>query len=157
MTEATVPELTIRNGTFADVPTIVHLWFRTWHATSPHLDHPEPIHLWESRFRSEILPAETVLVAELDGEIVGFMGLREWEGYLHLLYIAPEYHGRGVGSMLLAEAIRRCPSGLKLTTLESNSRARRFYERHGWTPGEPTLHPRTGHPSVAYHWSPRGE
>jgi putative acetyltransferase len=147
-------EIVIRPASEDDVPQLVEVWFDTWHATSPDLEHPQPIELWAQRFYTEILPNETVLIAECNGYPAGFMALREAEGYLHLLYVSPEYQQHGVGSLLLAEAIRRCPTGLRLTTLESNTDARAFYERRGWTAGKSTRHPRTGHPSLEYRWSP---
>jgi putative acetyltransferase len=150
-------EIVFRAASEDDVPQLVKVWFDTWHATSPDLEHPQPIELWEQRFHTEILPNETVLIAEFNGYPAGFMALREAEGYLHLLYVSPEYQQRGVGSLLLEEAMQRCPRGLRLTTLESNTKARAFYERHGWIVGESTRHPRTGHPTLAYRWSPEAD
>jgi ribosomal protein S18 acetylase RimI-like enzyme len=147
-------EIVLRPATDADVAALVRLWFDTWHATSPDLEHPDPFDHWEQRFRTEILPRETVLVAELDGKISGFMALREHEAYLHSLYVLPTAQQHGVGSRFLEEAMRRCPNGLQLSTLKSNHRARAFYERHGWEPGEEVPHPRSGHPNIVYRWSP---
>jgi ribosomal protein S18 acetylase RimI-like enzyme len=154
MTDADRSAIALRPATSDDVPELVKIWFDTWHITSPRLTQPQPIELWEQRFRNEILPRETVLVAERHGQTCGFLALRESEGYVHLLYVSPSAQRSGVGSRLLAEAAHRCPTGLSLTTLESNDNARRFYERHGWIAGEQGQSARTGHPTVAYRWTP---
>ena len=154
MTETSSSAVTLRPATASDVPVLVRLWFDTWQVTSPDLTHPEPIELWEKRFQEQIFPNETVLVAEINGQTAGFMALRESDGYLHLLYVSPTFQRSGVGSRFLDEAARRCPGGLRLTTLESNDNARRFYERHGWIAGESGRLGRTGHPTVAYRWNP---
>jgi GNAT superfamily N-acetyltransferase len=154
MTETSQSGITLRPATAADVPELVKIWFDTWHATSPHLTHPEAIELWERRFQSEIPQREMVLVAELDGATRAFMALRERDGYVHLLYVSPSAQRSGIGALFLAEAARRCPDGLSLTTLECNDNARRFYERQGWIAGERGHSARTGHPTVAYRWTP---
>ena len=40
--------------------------------------------------------------------------------------------GRGIGSALLAVAKRERPQGLRLWAFQTNTGARRFYERHGF-------------------------
>jgi GNAT superfamily N-acetyltransferase len=84
----------------------------------------------------------TVLVAEQDGVVAGFViGGRSRDpdgegGEIYSLYVAPVHWGHGLGSRLLAEAVRRlAPLGpMTLWVLEKNHAARRFYERHGWSP-----------------------
>lgn len=156
MTDGSRADLSLRMATEADVQALVRIWFDVWPTATPQLKHPDPIERWQQRFQTEILPNETVLVAERDGRVVGFMALREQDAYLHLLYVLPDAQGSGVGSLFLNEAMKRCPEGLRLTTLEPNTHARRFYERHGWVAGLHGQNARTGHPTVAYSWSPRG-
>ena len=78
------------------------------------------------------------LVAELEGELVGF--LMSWivADQLHVLNIAtdPGWLRRGVGTALLREAARRgLARGLVEATLEvrrGNAPGRAFYRRHGF-------------------------
>jgi GNAT superfamily N-acetyltransferase len=86
-----------------------------------------------------------VLVAEdSSGRIVGIAALGAERGgrdpavgELHMINLAPQVWGRGVGTALL----RSCEHELRqlgfqqavLWVLEGNSRARRFYEREGWS------------------------
>jgi GNAT superfamily N-acetyltransferase len=78
-------------------------------------------------------------VAELDGRLAGFVNAHAREDRWHLsyLFVDPEHQGRGVGARLLehaqAEAARRGYSRMSLHTPRLNARARRFYERAGWS------------------------
>lgn len=68
-------------------------------------------------------------VAELDGEVVGYLMLtRDW---LDDLFLAPQSCGQGIGTTLLEVAKARRPDGFLLWVFESNGGARRFYARHG--------------------------
>ena len=79
----------------------------------------------------------TVRVAEVDGRIVGFAaagpsrpGVQRRPLELGMIYVLAEAHGRGIGHALLDAVIGDRPA--QLWVAEENSRARRFYERHGF-------------------------
>jgi GNAT superfamily N-acetyltransferase len=71
-----------------------------------------------------------VWVIQDGGRIVGFAGLSK--GWLDHLYMDPDSHGAGFGSMLLEHAKSLQPEGLQLWVFQKNVGARRFYERHGF-------------------------
>ncbi|MFT3952620.1 MAG: GNAT family N-acetyltransferase [Oscillospiraceae bacterium] len=82
-----------------------------------------------------------LFVAEENGEIcgAGSFGADENDpklAYLMQLYVAPEKQGGGIGTALLEricdEAAACGFSGVVLNTLEQNTKARRFYEKHGF-------------------------
>jgi RimJ/RimL family protein N-acetyltransferase len=82
-----------------------------------------------------------VLVAVADADEIGFVrvGLGEDEGEIglvYLLYVLPEYWGRGVGKVLMRAAMDELQElGMReaiLWVLHDNQRARAFYERLGW-------------------------
>jgi putative acetyltransferase len=80
-------------------------------------------------FSQRFLPANTVCVAERDGEIVGYVGFDpDW---INHLFVHPDAQGQGLGPRLLAKALedgrRR-----RLWTFQQNTRARRFYEARGF-------------------------
>ena len=52
--------------------------------------------------------------------------------FVDQLYVEPGLTGRGIGSALLAVAKRERPQGLQLWAFQTNTGARRFYERHGF-------------------------
>jgi len=63
-------------------------------------------------------------------DLVGIIAFRE--GWIDQLYILPSSQGAGIGTALLGIAKSRFP-GFSLWTFQRNTRARRFYERHGFT------------------------
>jgi uncharacterized glyoxalase superfamily protein PhnB len=76
------------------------------------------------------------------------------DDWIDHLYVDPDSTGRGVGSQLVAVAKTLRPSGVHLWTFESNTRARRFYERHGFVAVERTDGDNEeGAPDVRYQWS----
>lgn len=96
-------------------------------------------HLW---WADAIRRAASVLVVEIDGEVVGYATFgrnraRELpqEGEIYELYIRPEYQGVGLGTRLFAAARARLAShglaGLVVWALEDNANAARFYAGAG--------------------------
>lgn len=85
---------------------------------------------------------DSVLVAEADGAVVGFVSLDPQAGVIHNLFIDPGWHKRGIGSALLREALGLLRGGshpAELACAARNAAARAFYERNGWTPvGSPS-------------------
>ncbi len=85
------------------------------------------------------------LVAEADGEVVGWAchgpyregELRTADAELYAIYVDPGRLARGVGRALLRESVTRCTAAghgrMLLWVLKENARARRFYERAGFS------------------------
>jgi GNAT superfamily N-acetyltransferase len=81
-------------------------------------------------FASRIVEECELWVAEHDGALAGILVL---DGdFVDQLYVEPGLTGRGIGSALLAVAKRERPQGLQLWAFQTNTGARRFYERHGF-------------------------
>jgi GNAT superfamily N-acetyltransferase len=96
---------------------------------------------------------DEIWVAE-DGEIVGFLGLKD-DVVTHL-YVEPASQSRGIGSALLGHAKSLRPKRLELWVFQKNDGARRFYERHGFrlvreTDGADNME---REPDALYEWSP---
>jgi ribosomal protein S18 acetylase RimI-like enzyme len=81
-------------------------------------------------------------VAEVDGEIVGFVGVGpshdpDAEGELYTIYVHPDHWRGGVGRELMLageERMRELGYGrVVLWVLDGNARAQRFYESTGWS------------------------
>jgi ribosomal protein S18 acetylase RimI-like enzyme len=79
---------------------------------------------------THLLPEAVVWVAEIDGELAGYMALRGDD--LEHLYVAPRCQGRGIGSALLDKAKALSPRRLQLYAFQRNVRAREFYEARGF-------------------------
>lgn len=85
----------------------------------------------EALFAPELLNQRTVLVAERDGEIVGYASLDTEAGFLPALYLKPGVRGAGLGKALLDAVKSARPNGFELTVFEPNKDAMRFYIREG--------------------------
>lgn len=79
--------------------------------------------------RDIVLPRQQVTVAEAGCNVVGFIAVSgDW---VEQLYLDPDWTGQGIGSRLLTQATAALPV-VKLHCFQSNTGARRFYERHGF-------------------------
>jgi ribosomal protein S18 acetylase RimI-like enzyme len=88
-------------------------------------------------------------------EVVGFLALRG--SYIDRLYVDPSCQRLGAGGRLLAVARQRSSGGLELHTHQQNTRARAFYEKHGFRAVAFGLSPAPESvPDVEYHWRPAG-
>ena len=97
-----------------------------------------------------------VTVAEIDGQVIGFLARDDEE--ICALYLAPEATGQGAGKGLLDHA-KTQRDRLFLATFEANTGARRFYEREGFCEagrGDGTNNDE-GLPDIAYLWRGDGE
>ena len=80
---------------------------------------------------------EHTLVIEVEGEFAGCIALRPADDayWLEHFYIDPRLQGRGIGSAVLAKQLERCDRELAVVRVNvlHGSKARRLYERHGFT------------------------
>jgi GNAT superfamily N-acetyltransferase len=81
-------------------------------------------------FAQVVVAQQETWVAEADGAVAGFGALTP--AMLEHLYVHPDRQRRGIGTLLLEQAKRRRPEGLRLWLFQQNEGARRFYERHGF-------------------------
>jgi GNAT superfamily N-acetyltransferase len=101
------------------------------------LAHPEELHVPPAQIANG-----QVIVAELDGAIVGFAAVVA--GELDGLFVEPDLWGRGIGRALVDAATHEARErGLALRVIASPS-ARRFYEACGFT-NEGEVQTRFGH------------
>lgn len=112
----------------------------TWSSASSPAPRPES---FATFFREHVQPPD-VVVADLDGVVVGYAGLRNvfpvpshahvWE--INGVAVRPDATGRGVGRALVeaavAEAARRGARKVSLRVLACNAVARRLYARCGF-------------------------
>ncbi len=119
----------IRRATAEDAPALEELHRAAFFGAMPWM--PD-LHTREEglAYFARLVVEDEVLVAELDGRVVGYAALGP--ELLDHLYVHPDAQGCGVGSALLAEAKARRPDGFSLWTFQRNQRARRFYEARGF-------------------------
>ena len=92
---------------------------------------------------------DNLLVAKDADRVVGFVGYgqsdEEGTGEVFALYVLPEFHGKGVGQMLMDAALEELADYRKicLWLVKGNGRAIRFYEKNGFhATGEELFSPR---------------
>lgn len=88
---------------------------------------PPEVEAWDKR-----LTPQTVFVAELDGQIIGFMSVKA-DGYIDLAFVDPDHIGHGVAQLLYdrLEAHAR-EYGMERLYSDASARARILFERQGW-------------------------
>jgi GNAT superfamily N-acetyltransferase len=145
--------LELRRADGADAAALAELFLRARRAAVPAI--PSIVHTDDEvrQWMSDVVVArrETWL-AEARGALVAMLVLDGDD--LDQVYVDPDLTGGGIGSSLVRFAQSRRPQGLSLWAFQSNHRARRFYERHGFVAAEYT----DGHgneeraPDVRYVW-----
>ena len=128
----------IRPAADADMPAVADLWHEGWH--DGHAGHV-PDGLTAARtlaaFHERTPPrvADTAVAVADDGSLLGFVMVVGDE--VEQVFVAPAARGSGLATELLAEAERRVAAGghssAWLAVVVGNARARRFYERQGWS------------------------
>lgn len=110
---------------------------------------------WRQNLEATELPnglvAPTDFVAEVDGQVVGFVNVGCWReaaddatlAEVWAIYVHPDHWGTGAGYALMKRAVDFLRSGGSVATaylwvLEDNDQARRFYERQGWAADDVT-------------------
>nr|WP_198525844.1 GNAT family N-acetyltransferase [Leucobacter sp. PH1c] len=122
-------ELTIRPSRgAAEYPALVEIWRSAVRATHEFLA-PEDFARIEGLLAEAYFPAVELLVAERAGEPVGFAGIAE--GSLEMLFVSNAARGGGVGSALLAEAVR-AHAVTRVDVNEQNPGAHGFYLSRGF-------------------------
>lgn len=137
-----------------DEDAAIALWQRSWQAAYPMLDFAARLDWWRARWRRELVPSATIVIAEAAGVIVGFVTVDPRSLYLDQIVVAPEHWASGIGAALLDEAKRLSPSGLDLDVNVDNARAIRFYAKHGFAVGGAGVNPISGKPVQRMHWRP---
>ena len=83
--------------------------------------------------RDTVFATHSVWLACAGEAIIGVASRRDT--WLMQLYVAPDWTGHGIGTRLLELIAAESPT-IELWAFQRNARARRFYERHGFTPVE---------------------
>ena len=146
--------VTLRRYRAEDQEAVVALWWSSWHSIRPGLSHPRPLLDWRTRWASEIVPRQTIVVAEDDGVVIGFAAADLSARMLTQIFVQPTRKRHGIGRRLLAWARQAMPEGFCLRTLEDNVASRAFYERHGLVAGATQVNPVNGMSTIEYCWTP---
>jgi len=134
-----------------DEDALIALWQRTWQYAYPSIDFSERLPAWRHRWRTELVPAAHITVAENDTGAIGFVTLNGSD-YLDQLVVAPEAWGSGAADALVEEAKRQSQGTITLLVNADNARAIRFYERHGFRHTHDDVNPASGRAVHGMKW-----
>ena len=145
----------IRRMRDGEADAVAEVWHRSGQAAYPFIETWCSFSLEQARgaFRNGIAARCAVWVAEIAGEVVGFLALNG--SYLDRLYVGPDHQGQGAGTGLLKKAMALSPDGLELHTHQKNTRACAFYVKNGFVPVKYGVSPPPeSEPDVEFHWRP---
>lgn len=136
-TEDGTGALALRAATLDDAAAVARIWHAGW-ADGHRGNVPDALVAVRTPqsfgLRAPQRVADTV-VATVDGTVAGFVMVVDDE--VEQVYVDAAHRGTGVARALLAEAERRVASKgyakAWLAVVNGNARARRFYERNGWS------------------------
>lgn len=136
--------MNVRDATAADVAGIQRVAERAWAAdydmTKETVEAAVRDWYGDERVRAEVASDDSpVIVAEEDGEVVGFthgvVSQTEGVGTVLRLYVDPDRRREGIGGALLSTIEERLAADsirLQATVLAANEAGRRFYEESGY-------------------------
>jgi ribosomal protein S18 acetylase RimI-like enzyme len=137
--------VTLRRAETADAAAVASIWHSGWR--DGHLGHvPEELVAVRTKESFQTRAADRIgdtTVALAGREIAGFVMVVGDE--VEQVYVSSDHRGSGVARILLVEAERQVManghSRAWLAVATGNLRARRFYERSGWTDAGPFDYP----------------
>ena len=135
--DRTVKSIRIRPANEKDLPSLVIL---AEEFMPREADNEKRVNVLNQALRN---PDYELLVAELEGEIVGFID--QWvihdfthgakHSYIHNLYVSSKHRRKGIASKLLQEAMKNARnmrvSEIHVTTRFDNKLAINLYKKHG--------------------------
>ncbi|WP_439272400.1 GNAT family N-acetyltransferase [Pseudochrobactrum sp. HB0163] len=135
----------LRSANKDDLQAVHQLLVKTWHATFDDVLGAETVnkvtgeyHSIAALSRNLAKPySEFVVADDGEGRLVGMAFASQSKqavAQLHQLYVDPEYHIQGIGTMLLAEMETAFPDveKLALEVIAKNHKAVEFYRRKGF-------------------------
>src|SRR6202171_3877370 len=135
-----------------DEDAAIALWLETWRVAYPSIDFAARVTWWRERWRNELVPNATIMVAEQAAALIGFVTI-DASGYLDQLVVAPDQWGSELGDSLVNEAKRLSPDRITLLVNTDNARAIRFYERNGFVHAGDDVNPTSGRPVLRMEWN----
>jgi len=134
-----------------DEEAAIALWLKTWQQAYPSIDFAARVGWWRERWRNELVPKASIIVAETANALLGFVTI-DASGYLDQLVVAPDHWGSPLAGALVDEAKRHSPERITLLVNKDNARAIRFYQRNGFAHAGEDVNPTSGQPVLRMEW-----
>jgi putative acetyltransferase len=142
---------TLRPYRAEDEDAAIELWRLTWQQAYPSIDFTARVAWWRERWRNELVPNASIIVAEQADALVGFVTI-DGTGYLDQLVVGPDHWGSPLATSLVDEAKRLSPDGVTLLVNKDNTRAIRFYARNGFVHAGEDVNPTSGRAVLKMRW-----
>ena len=136
-----------------DEDAAIALWLETWTKAYPSIDFAARVAWWRDRWRNELVPQASIIVAEQEDALIGFVTI-DSSGYLDQLVVGTKHWGSELGNVLMSEARRLSPDGITLKVNADNVRAIRFYERNGFVHAGEDVNPTSKRLVLKMAWIP---
>jgi putative acetyltransferase len=138
----------------ADEDAAIALWQQTWQVAYPQIAFGKRLEWWRARWRDDLVPVATIVIAERDDAMIGFVTIDQKTGYLDQLVVAPEFWRSGIGRILVDEAKRLSPEKLELHVNQDNERAIALYVKTGFSITGESVSKHSGFPLYVMTWRP---
>ena len=142
----------IRLATPADADAIVAVFCGSKRPALPWLEESYTPAEVRSYVTDVLLRTDTVWVAVLSDDIVGYAALQD--DVLEQLFVAAGFQQRGIGTQLLLTARQAARDRMSVYVFVRNQAARCFYERHGFVSTADINE--QGEPDLRYEWRRSG-
>ncbi|MEF3303402.1 acetyltransferase [Paenibacillus sp. GYB003] len=113
-----------------DHDALVSIWHRAVRGTHDFLSEDDIAFYYDIVKNGALRDVELWVERNGEGVPIGFIGLQDDK--IEMLFVDPEYHGRGAGSRLIRHAESLKGSKLKVDVNEQNEKAYAFYVRQGF-------------------------
>ena len=145
-------ELLIRPALPLEYDEIARVWMESWVSTGLAEASNFLLANLRARVRHEMEGGWSLFVADDNGSLAAMLALHLPDKYLDQLFVAPEYHGKGVGRQLLAFTRQQLPDEIWLRCVRENEKAWRWYEREGFAYEREEVANATGFMMKYYRW-----
>lgn len=163
--------MTFRNAEMTDAAAIAALHAQSWQVnyrnsmSADYLENVAPqerLDVWTARMNNP-LPTRWILLAEEDGELLGFICLerdqdQRWGALVDNLHVNGNYQGRGIGRQLMRQGVEHLrknatSTNFYLWVLTDNTQAIEFYQRvNGRQVGPAETHVLAGNEVAVYRY-----
>jgi GNAT superfamily N-acetyltransferase len=141
---------TLQNFDEADLDELLPMWRESFEFGVGITD-PHPLAEQRAYFWSEVAAKNTIRVARRGTQLVGFAAASPES--VAQLHVRVGHHRQGIGTSLLEWAKTQSTGRLWLYTFAQNSKARAFYEKHGFRATVHGFEPNWKLADVRYEWS----
>jgi len=147
-----MPPPTIRPALPHEYDAIARVWMDSWVSTGFGTASDILLDQLRARVPAEVAKGWSLYVADDGGKLAAMLALHLPNKHLDQVFVAPEYHGRNIGRMLLAFTRAQLPDEIWLRCVRENEKAWRWYEREGFVLEKEDISPVTGHTMKCYRW-----